>query len=506
MEVTMHVNNQKPLNPKHLFTGGFVNISKRVLIIICLFALLLVVSSCVTEEKPKVPKAPSEVTATPGPGYITVTWKDNSANETGFIVYRKGGTTLQTRSKVGEVGANTTKFLDTDIQLSSDYSYTVIAKNAEGESAQTPPSARVKVEAGIDFMVGTFNRKPFEDSVGTAFGTYYFFPSDGLKDGDLTISITGPPGWNDNEAVELTPEGELLQATLQDGWLTFSRYFIDAVAGEYTLTVKAKDKTYRATATLTDANYRFVPPSSITIIESTASQVTATYTAPQEVVAYHASIWAGRYDEFIVSADETKATTSVFNNLSLVPGSYIVEVATFPVDISGFPEKISPYGVAFDFKSFSLPFPEGVFYQIDSKGAYLPRDPDDTANSATSISLDTLGVSAGECLGLVQSGSYSARLEANRPDTSTSMIGVFNGDSGFIAPGPNGNQEDIESRPTGEGLATDIPQDFQVANLSIVEVPDGAHELLFSPNDSFHSDNGDPNNDYGVLIAEQSCP
>jgi hypothetical protein len=223
-------------------------------------------------------------------------------------------------------------------------------------------------------------------------------------------------------------------------------------------------------------------------------------------VAYHASIWAGRYDEFIVSADETKATTSVFNNLSLVPGSYIVEVATFPVDISGFPEKISPYGVAFDFKSFSLPFPEGVFYQIDSKGAYLPRDPDDTANSATSISLDTLGVSAGECLGLVQSGSYSARLEDNRPDTSTSMIGVFRGETGFIAPGTKGSQEAIESRQTSDGLDTDIPEDFKVRNFFLLEIPEGATELLFSPNDSFHSDNGDPNNDYGVLIAEQSCP
>jgi hypothetical protein len=484
-----------------------VNISKRVLIIICLFALLLVVSSCGgTKTDPKTPTAPSSVVATPGPGYITVTWQDNSDNETGFVVYRNGSTTSQTRSKVGEVGANTTKFLDTDIQLSSDYSYSVAAKNAEGESSQAPLSTTAKVEAGVDFMVGTLNRKPFEDSVGTAFGTYYFFPTEGIEDGELTISITGPDGWNDNEAVELTPDGELLQATLQDGWLTFSRYFVDAVAGEYTLTVKAKDKTYTATATLSDATYRFAPPSSITISESTPTQVTVTWTAPQEVVAYHASIWAGRYDKFIVSADETKATTSTFNGLSLVPGSYIVEVATFPVDISGFPEKISPYGVAFDFKSFSLPFTAGVFYQIDSRGAYLPRDPDDAANSATSISLDTLGVSAGECLGLVQSGSYSARLEDNRPDTSTSMIGVFRGDAGFVAPGPRGNQEDIESRPTADGLVTDIPQDFRVSTFVVLEVPEGASELLFSPNDSFHSDNGDPNNDYGVLIARQSCP
>jgi hypothetical protein len=483
-----------------------VNISKRVLIIICLFAGLLVVSSCGEKEIVKTPTAPSSVVATPGPGYITVTWQDNSNNETGFVVYRNDGTTSQTRSKVGEVGANTTKFLDTDIQLSSDYSYSVAAKNAEGESTQAPLSTAAKVEAGVDFMVGTLNRKPFEDSVGTAFGTYYFFPTEGIQDGELTISITGPQGWNDNEAVELTLEGELLRTTLQDGWLTFSRYFIDAVAGEYTLTVKAKDKTYTATATLSDATYRFTPPSSITISESTPTQVTASYTAPREVVAYHASIWAGRYDEFIVSADETKATTSVFNDLSLVPGSYILEVATFPVDISGFPEKITTYGVAFDYVPFTLSFSGSTFYPIDTKGAYLPRDPDDAANSATSISLDTLGVSAGECLGLVQSGTYSARLEDNRPDTSTSMIGVFRGDAGFVAPGARGNQEDIESRPTADGLATDIPQDFRVANLSIVEVPEGASELLFSPNDSFHSDNGDPNNDYGVLIAKQSCP
>ncbi len=40
------------------------------------------------EPPDPTPAAPSDVTATPGPGYVTVAWKDNSGNETGFEVYR----------------------------------------------------------------------------------------------------------------------------------------------------------------------------------------------------------------------------------------------------------------------------------------------------------------------------------------------------------------------------------------------------------------------------------
>jgi hypothetical protein len=49
-------------------------------------------------------------------------------------------------------------------------------------------------------------------------------------------------------------------------------------------------------------------------------------------------------------------------------------------------------------------------------------------------------------------------------------------------------------------LTTDIPEDFNVAAQPTVEVPAGATEILFTPNDSFWVDNTDPNSDYGAEI------
>ncbi len=483
---------------------GFINLY------LASFLFLLLVACGGGGTESKIPAIPSNVTATPGPGYITVTWKDNSDDETGFIIYRDDGSSAslntQAATKLKEVEANTTEFIDTDIELAKNHRYSVVAKGEEGNSEQPPLSEAAKVVQGVDLMVGTLNRHPFEDSFGTAFGVYFFFSRTSLVEGDLIITIKGPVGWNEDEPLVITPEQELLTEIVSEGWWTFSSYFRDAIAGEYSLTVKAKEKSYTAKAQLTDASYRFTPPSTITITESTSERVVANWTAPLGIVSYATSIWEGRYEAYAGVAGVTTDITTTFEALTLVPGSYVFEVATFPVDISSYPIKMSPYGVAFDFKSFEIPFPEGTFYKVDSMGAYLPRDSDDLANPATAISLSSLSVSAGDCLNIVRTGAYSARVVNNRPDNSTVMIGVFHNPTGYVAAGTKGTQEDIVSEQTPSGLDTDIPEDFRVGNLFTVEVPAGVTELLFSPDDSFHSDNGDPNNDYGVSIAKVSCP
>jgi hypothetical protein len=50
------------------------------------------------------------------------------------------------------------------------------------------------------------------------------------------------------------------------------------------------------------------------------------------------------------------------------------------------------------------------------------------------------------------------------------------------------------------GISTNIAEDFNVAPQTAVQVPVGATEILFTGNDSFYSDNTDPNQDYGVTI------
>jgi hypothetical protein len=60
----------------------------------------------------------------------SLSWQDTSENELGFRIYRVSG---QTKTLVGEVAPNVTRFTDQDAP--SDACYIVTAFNAAGESA-----------------------------------------------------------------------------------------------------------------------------------------------------------------------------------------------------------------------------------------------------------------------------------------------------------------------------------------------------------------------------------
>ena len=100
--------------------------------------LLAVLVACGGEASPKTPSPPTNVVSKAGPGYVTVTWEDKSDNETGFIIYRTpaSDTTLTTQQspKVGEVGPDTTTFIDTNVDIEISYSYEVTANSEAGES------------------------------------------------------------------------------------------------------------------------------------------------------------------------------------------------------------------------------------------------------------------------------------------------------------------------------------------------------------------------------------
>lgn len=475
-------------------------------LLLAAFTFVLVACGGGGDPKPQTPAAPTNVTATPGPEYVTVSWDDNSTGETGFVIYRDtvatSGLTSQAVSKVGEVGADTETFIDRDITIGQAYVYSVTARNSEGESAQVDAEAAAEVEAGVDLIVGTLNRVPRGEGAGTAFFVYYAFPSEGLGDGDVTATITGPDGWNADQAVTF----EASKAILEDGWTTFSRYGIDAVAGEYQLEVNVKGTLYTATAMLINPDYAFPPVEEITVDATSATGVTVSWEHLSMAKSYSVGLWSGNYAELVKGYAATTETTYTFADLNLAPGGYLVEVVAWPFDITGYPVKVEPYGFSFNAVTFTIPPPESTFYPVDPTGTYLPRKTDDPTNPATAITLSTMDAQAGECLGLVGAGDYSPRIEDGRPDVSNSMIGVFHGPGGAVTPGPRGTQASIVTSPTSDGMATDIPEDFNVAGFMVtVQVPEEATELLFSPNDSFHSDNGDPDGDYGVYIAKVAC-
>lgn len=106
------------------------------------FSLLVVLLSACGGEQKGLPRAPTNVVASPENNAIKITWKDNSTNETSFVIYREelNPTSLQSLAfeKLLDKPANSKEHLDTSIDINKTYRYSVTAKNAEGENPKDP--------------------------------------------------------------------------------------------------------------------------------------------------------------------------------------------------------------------------------------------------------------------------------------------------------------------------------------------------------------------------------
>ena len=65
---------------------------------------------------------------------INLTWSDNAANETGFVIERCQGAGCSNFALITPVGANTTSYNNTGLTASTSYSYRVAATNGAGTS------------------------------------------------------------------------------------------------------------------------------------------------------------------------------------------------------------------------------------------------------------------------------------------------------------------------------------------------------------------------------------
>lgn len=104
-------------------------------------------ANATTQAASGPPAAPSNLVATPtGPTTMTLTWTDNSFNETGFSLERSPHG-AGTYSVVGTPAANASTFLDSRLTASTIYDYRMLAAGTGGNSAYsnvatgTTPSA-----------------------------------------------------------------------------------------------------------------------------------------------------------------------------------------------------------------------------------------------------------------------------------------------------------------------------------------------------------------------------
>jgi len=113
------------------------------------------------------PAAPTIVSALNTPTPVTVTWTDNSKNETNWTIQRMdagtGWTTVGTKTTSDEVGTGGTEtYNDTTFLPSTEYTYRVLASNVIGytktytlpvigyphPSTDSPPSGTASVTTG----------------------------------------------------------------------------------------------------------------------------------------------------------------------------------------------------------------------------------------------------------------------------------------------------------------------------------------------------------------------
>lgn len=96
-----------------------------------------VAEATTTAQTSGVPAPPSNLAgAAVSTSQINLTWTDNSANETGFKVYRSadGGATF---SRIDTLGANVTAYTDVGRAANTTYRYYVVSYNATGNSGQS---------------------------------------------------------------------------------------------------------------------------------------------------------------------------------------------------------------------------------------------------------------------------------------------------------------------------------------------------------------------------------
>jgi hypothetical protein len=80
-----------------------------------------------------VPAAPSGLTAYYSEGVVSLSWFDNSGNETAFRLERRTGNSAF--AEIAVLAANESWYVDADVSPSNSYTYRVRACNANGCSA-----------------------------------------------------------------------------------------------------------------------------------------------------------------------------------------------------------------------------------------------------------------------------------------------------------------------------------------------------------------------------------
>lgn len=140
-----------------------------------------------------LPAAASNLVATVGTEQISLSWQDNSLNETGFSIERRIGSS-GAFSQIATVSSNIVSFNDTDVDESTTYQYQVRAVNTAGSSAASNiASATILSEEMINVAAVNYSRTQIYHSPQspgwTSWAGAWIMPN-----GDLMVGVTQATG------------------------------------------------------------------------------------------------------------------------------------------------------------------------------------------------------------------------------------------------------------------------------------------------------------------------
>jgi len=210
-----------------------------------LFVVLTLVACGGGSSAPKL-EPPSNLRAVPDAGFIKLSWRDNSDNETAFFIYREvvgGEATPQALAKIGEVGPDVESFQDDEVEEDKRYRYAVAAVNATGPTTPVPQSGdAVSPDPPIT------NNPPF-------IGLFEARPAEGSAPLEVTLSWT----ISDSDADVLTctiDTGDGSEDIQIDDCISDLREHTFESAGTYTVSLSVSDgkDTVEETAEVTVTN------------------------------------------------------------------------------------------------------------------------------------------------------------------------------------------------------------------------------------------------------------
>lgn len=353
--------------------------------------ILALLTACSQGPTAAPPSAPTDLATEVGPGYITVSWTDTSSDETGFLLYRDdaAGIRSQQADPLVELPADTTSYVDHTAVPGRSYRYSVAAESGGGTSSAAPHAGDpVAVETGVELVAGTYN---ILDRFNlSAFLYYVVLPPGTVLQASETFTITGPPGWNDDEVAV----SEIDRALVERGWIV-DLDVATPVSGTYTIEVTIDGINYSDEVTL-DADSTMPAPTDVMPTAVSTGEVSASWSSVSDARSYRFFL---REDPDVFSSPLlgdtfVTGTGGTIGGLDLAPGAYQVEVTAYPIDWT-VPDGERPLhpGV------FDIAYGESELFAVTAEGSAcldheeLVSVPDDALAQAIR---DALGLGGGE--------------------------------------------------------------------------------------------------------------